>query len=110
MLQAQMHKFVQVNMFKGLLPVAPSERVEAENANAYQKKIDTQIAGTGEIAQQLRALAALREDQGSIPSTYMVSLNCLWLQRGRGRHGLHEFEASLDYRMHSEVLSHHPGP
>lgn len=88
MLQAQMHKFVQVDMFKGLLPGAPSERAEAENANAYQKKINTQIAGTGEITQQLRVLAALREDQGSISSTKW----CLSTV-----YGYREAEAGMDY-------------
>jgi hypothetical protein len=33
--------------------------------------------GAGEIAQQLRALVALPEDQGSISSTYMTAHNYL---------------------------------
>lgn len=32
------------------------------------------------MAQQLRALVALPEDQGSIPSTYVTAHNCLRLQ------------------------------
>jgi hypothetical protein len=35
------------------------------------------ILGAEEMAQQLRALAALPEDLGSIPSTHMVAHNCL---------------------------------
>jgi len=31
----------------------------------------------GEMAQQLRALVALPEDQGSIPSTHRAAHNCL---------------------------------
>ena len=33
--------------------------------------------GAGEVAQRARALAALPEDQGSIPSTHMAVHNCL---------------------------------
>ena len=33
--------------------------------------------GAGEVAQWLRALAALPEDQGSIPNTHMAVHNCL---------------------------------
>jgi hypothetical protein len=33
--------------------------------------------GAGEMSQRLRALAALLEDLGSTPSTYMVAHNCL---------------------------------
>ena len=33
--------------------------------------------GTGEMAQWLRALTALSEDPGSIPSTHMAAHNCL---------------------------------
>ena len=33
--------------------------------------------GLGEMAQQLRALAALPEDLGSIPSTHTAAHNCL---------------------------------
>lgn len=32
------------------------------------------------MAQQLRALAALPEDPGSVPSTHMAAHNCLKLQ------------------------------
>jgi hypothetical protein len=35
------------------------------------------LPGVGEMAQQLSALAALLEVQGSIPSTYLVTYNCL---------------------------------
>jgi hypothetical protein len=35
------------------------------------------IKGTGEIAQWLKALAVLLEDQCLIPRTYMAALNCL---------------------------------
>ena len=35
------------------------------------------IPRAGEMAQQLRALAVLVEDQGSIPSTHMAVHNCL---------------------------------
>ena len=35
------------------------------------------IPGAGEMAQQLKALAALLEDLGSIPSIHMVAHNCL---------------------------------
>ena len=38
---------------------------------AYQLVIFTEVAG--EMAQHLRALAALAEDPGSVPSTYMVA-------------------------------------
>ena len=38
-------------------------------------KIDT--SGAGEMAQWLRALSALAEDPGSIPSTHMVAKNPL---------------------------------
>lgn len=31
--------------------------------------------GAGEIAQQIRALATLEENEGSVPSTYMVALS-----------------------------------
>jgi hypothetical protein len=34
-------------------------------------------AGAGEMAHQLGALAALPEDQASIPSTHMAAHNCL---------------------------------
>ena len=37
---------------------------------------DTGIIGTGEMAQKLRALAALAEDLGVIPSTHMAAHNC----------------------------------
>jgi hypothetical protein len=40
-------------------------------------KIQKEHSGTGEMAQQLRALAAFPEDPGSIPSTYMASHNHL---------------------------------
>jgi hypothetical protein len=36
-----------------------------------------QISGDGEIAQGLRALAALPEDQGSIPNNHMAAHNHL---------------------------------
>ena len=36
--------------------------------------------GTGEMAQQLRALAMLAEDPSSIPRTHMATHNCLWFQ------------------------------
>jgi len=35
------------------------------------------IRGAEELTQQLRALAALPEDLGSIPTAYMVAHNCL---------------------------------
>lgn len=35
------------------------------------------ISRAGEMAQRLRALVALPEDQGSIPSTYVTAHNCL---------------------------------
>ena len=38
-------------------------------------KIGWYVLGTGEMAQQLRALSALAEDLGSIPSTHMVANN-----------------------------------
>ena len=45
-------------------------RVEvAKNENSRMR--------TGEMAQQLRALAALAEDLGSVPSKHMVAHNCL---------------------------------
>ena len=36
--------------------------------------------GAEEMAQQLRALTALPEDPGSIPSTHMAAHNCLKMQ------------------------------
>jgi hypothetical protein len=41
------------------------------------KRILNSMAGAGEMAQQLKALAALPEDLGSIPSTHMTTYNCL---------------------------------
>ena len=38
------------------------------------------IRGAGEMAQRLRALTALPEDPGSIPSTHMAAHNCLKIQ------------------------------
>ena len=35
------------------------------------------VSGAGEVAQQLRALASLPEDPGSVPSTHMAAHNCL---------------------------------
>jgi hypothetical protein len=40
-------------------------------------KIKSTQVGAGEMAQQLRALAALPEDPGLIPSNQMVTQNCL---------------------------------
>jgi hypothetical protein len=46
--------------------------------NLSQKEVPCQY-GTGEICQQLRAsLAALPEDQGSIPSPHMAAHSCLF--------------------------------
>ena len=40
----------------------------------------------GEVAQQLRALATLPEDLGSILSTHVVAHNCLMASAGFHRH------------------------
>ena len=45
-----------------------------------EKERKSYNVGAGELAQWLRALAALPEDPGSISSTHMVGHTCLWLQ------------------------------
>lgn len=37
---------------------------------------ETNKPGAGEMAEQLRSLAAYAEDPGSVPSTHMVAHNC----------------------------------
>ena len=42
--------------------------------------VRNKVWGPGEMAQQLRALIALPEYQGSVPSTHMATQNCLKIQ------------------------------
>lgn len=44
------------------------------------------ILGTRETAHQLRALAAIPKDSGSIPSIYIMAKNCLYLHYTRRSH------------------------
>jgi hypothetical protein len=44
---------------------------------SHPSDLGTTNLGAGEMAQQLRALTTLAEDQGSIPSTLMVAHNHL---------------------------------
>lgn len=43
----------------------------------YDLAIKNPVFGTGEMVRQLRAMAKLLEDPGSIPSTPMADHNCL---------------------------------
>ncbi|KAK7798640.1 hypothetical protein U0070_002731 [Myodes glareolus] len=44
------------------------------------ESLKKKIPGAGEMAQRLRALTALPEDPGLIPSTHMAAHNCLKMQ------------------------------
>ncbi|CAO2608825.1 hypothetical protein LEMLEM_LOCUS13963 [Lemmus lemmus] len=48
--------------------------------NRHDKQIQESDTGLEEMAQRLRALTALPEDPGSIPSTHMAAHNCLKIQ------------------------------
>ena len=52
-----------------------SQHIETDRKR--QESITKKEAVAGEMAQWIRALAALPEDPGSIPSTHMAAHNCL---------------------------------
>lgn len=63
---------------------------KCKNILSYQKTTFVQIKKfkniifwAWEMAQWLRAPAALPEDPGSLPSNHIAAHNCLWLQSGR---------------------------
>jgi hypothetical protein len=68
-------KIATWTMFKVGVRIQLTCRALASQAGTKHHK-----TGAGEMAQRLKALAALPEDPGSIPSTHMVAHNCLQLQ------------------------------
>jgi hypothetical protein len=57
-------------------PLVPSLFL-TEHCFSPFKEVKEVRHGSGEMAQQLRALASLAEDPASIPCTYMMINNCL---------------------------------
>jgi len=67
------------DLILGPLSLLPAKRMTGfpSVANDVSHSLINNLSQAGEMAQQLRPLAALPEDPGSIPSIHMTAHNCL---------------------------------
>jgi Na+/citrate or Na+/malate symporter len=56
-------------------PVSKQQQQQQQEQQQQQQKTNKKKLGAGEMAQQLRALAAIVEDQGLVPRIYIILLN-----------------------------------
>jgi hypothetical protein len=68
--------------YQRCLVVHSKESILPQNLYLYPSQLKMPFLGTGGIAQQLKVLAALSKDPGSIPSTHLVTTVCNSSSRG----------------------------
>ena len=80
-LHTYIHRYVQpsTGQFQSIFNGTYKTRGQ-NNVGLNSNNKPTQVTLTGEMAQWLKALAALPGDPGSVPSTYMAAHNHLFLQ------------------------------